>query len=221
MNNRRSIWSLAAVVAALAGPLAVAVVGARYAAAPRTLAPQIGTVAAIALLVVALYVHAVLTDGWRWRDLGFAKVSWWSIPIGLALAAFFIAVLGPALSWALAALGGGGFGTGLGQVAAMPPWLLVATILVVAPAEELLYRAYAIERLGALIGSRPMAGLISLMAFALAHVPLWGWGPALTTVVSGGILTIVYLVRADVVALAIAHVTADLFGLVIGAQPTT
>jgi membrane protease YdiL (CAAX protease family) len=206
---------LLVVAAALLGPLAVALIGARFAADPPSPTVQISSVAAIALLVVAAYAHALFADRLRWRDLGFAKVSWWSIPIGLALAAFFILILGPVLAWLLAALGSGGFQGGVSKVAALPPWLLVATILVIAPAEELLYRGFAIERLGALIGSRPIAGLISLAAFALAHLPLWGWPPAVTTLVSGGILTIVYLIRADVVALAIAHVATDLVGLVI------
>jgi len=103
----------------------------------------------------------------------------------------------------------------LHRVANFPTWVLILTVFVVALAEELLYRAYAIERLGALIGSRWTAGVVSLSVFFLAHVPMWGWAVALTTIVSGGLVTIVYLVRADVVALVIAHVITDLFGLVI------
>jgi membrane protease YdiL (CAAX protease family) len=151
----------------------------------------------------------------RFRDLGFAQVSWSSIAIGFVLAGFFIGIFGPLASWSLARLGTAGFEQGLRRVADLPTWYLILTIMVVASAEELLYRAYAIERLGTLIGSRWIAGFISLVMFCLAHVPMWGGAPALTTIAAGCIFTIVYLVRADVVALVIAHVATDLFGLAI------
>jgi membrane protease YdiL (CAAX protease family) len=64
-----------------------------------------------------------------------------------------------------------------------------------------------------LTGSTLIASVISLSAFGLAHVPLWGLAPALTTLVSGGIMTLMYVWRRDVVALMIAHVIADLFGI--------
>ncbi len=48
-----------------------------------------------------------------------------------------------------------------------------------------------------------------------AHVPMWGWGPALTTVVSGAVATVFYIWRRDLVAIMIAHVVTDLAGIVI------
>jgi CAAX protease family protein len=90
---------------------------------------------------------------------------------------------------------------------------LVLTIVAVAPAEELLYRSYAIERLTDLTGSPAIAVGISVLVFGLAHVPMWGWGPSMTTCLAGGIMTIVYLWRRDVVALSVAHIAADLYGI--------
>jgi uncharacterized protein len=209
------LMSVAVLLLALAGPAVVAVIGTRAAEIWQNTLPQILSVAAIVLIVVAAYAVAIRVEECSWKSLGFADTSWWSIPIGLLLAGFFIGIVGPLAYWTLAQLGIAGFDAGLRKVSALPLWLLVLTIIVVAPAEELLYRAYAIERLGTLIGSRPIAGAASLCAFALAHVPLWGWGPALTTIVAGAVATIVYLVRADVVALAIAHIAADLCGLVV------
>jgi membrane protease YdiL (CAAX protease family) len=215
MSNRFSLWSFLAVLLALAGPLVVAVVGTRAAEGSWSFASHALSVAAIALTVVAVYAFSIVVDGCRFRDLGFAQVSWSSIAIGFVLAGFFIGIFGPLASWSLARLGTAGFEQGLRRVADLPTWYLILTIMVVASAEELLYRAYAIERLGTLIGSRWIAGFISLVMFCLAHVPMWGGAPALTTIAAGCIFTIVYLVRADVVALVIAHVATDLFGLVI------
>ena len=61
----------------------------------------------------------------------------------------------------------------------------------------------------------PVAAIISLLAFGLVHLPLWGVGVSLTTIASGGILTALYLWRRDVLFLMLAHVATDLFGLMI------
>ena len=54
---------------------------------------------------------------------------------------------------------------------------------------------------------------MSLAAFVLVHLPVWGPGPAATTLVSGGILTLLYIWRRDVLMLICAHVATDLWGL--------
>jgi membrane protease YdiL (CAAX protease family) len=89
------------------------------------------------------------------------------------------------------------------------------TIVIVAPAEELLYRSYAIARLSDLTGSWLLASIVSVVSLGLAHVPMWGWAPAATTIVSGGIGTVVYLWRRDIVALILAHIATDLYGIVL------
>src|SRR5260370_35561120 len=52
-------------------------------------------------------------------------------------------------------------------------------------------------RLSDLAGSYLLARIVSVVAFGLAHVPMWRWAPAATTIVSGGILTVVYPWRQD------------------------
>jgi membrane protease YdiL (CAAX protease family) len=65
-----------------------------------------------------------------------------------------------------------------------------------------------------LAGSYLLASIVSVVAFGLAHVPMWGWPPAATTIVSGGVLTVVYLWRQDS-ALILAHIATDLYGIVL------
>jgi membrane protease YdiL (CAAX protease family) len=65
-------------------------------------------------------------------------------------------------------------------------------------------------------GSYPLAGAASAVLFGLAHVPVWGWGLALTATNAGGFFTIVYLWRRDLGALIIAHVASDFVGLIVG-----
>lgn len=96
----------------------------------------------------------------------------------------------------------------------MPTWYLCLTVVVVATGEELLYRGYAIGRLQAVTGSLWLAAALSLAASSLSHLPLWGLGASLTSAVSGGIVTALYVWRKDVAFLVIGHVLTDLYGLV-------
>lgn len=205
---------------ALAGPALVAVVGHAANASFLFLVHALGVIA-IALIVLATLAMARSVDGLTWGKLGFEGLSWSSLPIGCGLALFFIVGFGPFAHWMVAELQLGTFDTTLVQLSALPTWYLVITVLVVASAEELLYRAYAVARLAMMTGSRWTAGALSVLAFGLAHVPLWGWGPALTMFVSGAMMTLVYLWRTDIVALIIAHVATDLYGIVIAPALTT
>jgi membrane protease YdiL (CAAX protease family) len=135
--------------------------------------------------------------------------------IGLTLTLFFTMVVGPFAYWTVTQLNMGTFEEGLSNLATLPTWYLILTIVFVATAEELLYRAYAIESLSAITGSVGIAGAVSLLAFAAAHVPMWGWGPAFTMLVSGAVATLVYVWRRDIVALIVAHVATDLYAIVI------
>jgi membrane protease YdiL (CAAX protease family) len=84
-----------------------------------------------------------------------------------------------------------------------------------ATAEEILYRGYAVERIATLTGSYWIAGVGSVLIFGVAHVPMWGWGPALSTIVSGGVLTAFFIWRRDLTANVIAHVLTDFVGIVV------
>ncbi len=109
----------------------------------------------------------------------------------------------------------GSFEASLSAVKEVPTWYLTLTIVIVAAGEEWLYRAYAIERLATLTGSFWIAGGISVLAFALAHLPVWGPGLALSTLVSGAVMTALYVWRRDITFLIVAHVATDFYGLVV------
>ena len=53
------------------------------------------------------------------------------------------------------------------------------------------------------------------MISGLAHVPTWGWGPALVTLASGGIPTLFHIWCQDVAANIVAHVVTDIIGVVL------
>jgi len=131
---------------ALAGPAAVGFVS-RYATKfASAFFVHLLSVTCI-ILVLGVFALARSREGLSQHRLGFARVAWSSLTIGLVLALFFIVVFGPLAYWAVAQLNMGTFDEGLSKLAKLPAWYLVLTIVIVATAEELLYRAYAIESL--------------------------------------------------------------------------
>jgi membrane protease YdiL (CAAX protease family) len=132
----------------------------------------------------------------------------------LAIAVFFIYVFAPLVYWVLRRLELGGFEGGINKLARLPIWYLVLAVFIGGASEEILYRGYAVERISSLSGSYWIGGLVPLLFFGLAHVPMWGWGPALTTFVSGAILTLFYIWQQDLLANIVAHVITDFTGIV-------
>jgi len=213
IRSHLSAW--ANVTLALAGPALVAVLGAQLASYPLTLAAHAIGLLAIVLITLAVYAWASLGEGYSLRRLGFGQCSRATPLLAIALTGFFVLVFGPMAYWVLARFGSQSFSAGIEAVSQLPTAYVVPTIMIVAPAEELLYRGYAIARLFDLTGSHLLASIVSVVAFGLAHVQVWGWEPAATTIVSAAIVTVVYLWRQDILALILAHIATDLYGIVL------
>ena len=217
MSDGTALPATVGLVLALGGPPLIAWVSERRAASgvPALAANLLAQLALVGLMVAVMAIAL----GWEalpLRSLGLGPITIGTIFWGVALAAFFIGIFGPAAYWLLRRLAVGGFERGLGRLAGLPVWCLAIAVAVGGTAEELLYRGYAIDRLTVLTGSVWAAAAISLVAFGLAHLPFWGWGPALTTLISGAILTAFFLWRHDLVANIIAHVATDAVGLIVG-----
>jgi len=202
-------------VIALFGPMLLAIAGERF-ISPRSplvlhmlaMGVYLAIVASVLFIIFHYEQQSLLSIGVR-------PFRWQTVAWGLALAAFFMYVFAPAAYWALARFNLGGFESGLAKSAALPVWYLAVGVIFGGIAEELLYRGYAIERIATLTGNYWLAGAISVVIFGLAHVPVWGWGPALTTIVSGAVATVFYIWQRDLIAIMIAHVITDLSGIVI------
>lgn len=209
----RSASTVVGLVLALIGPGVVAWVSAAMATRPESVAPRALSLLLFVGLIAVVGLLARTSDGPGFRELGFKRSSAMSVLLAVPLAAFFIFIFGPAAYAALATLKLGSFDTGIAALSELPRWYLALAIVIVAAGEEWLYRGYAIEQLERLTGSTWLAGALSLAAFALVHLPMWGPGPAATTLVSGGVMTILYIWRRDVLMLICAHVATDLWGL--------
>ncbi len=199
---------------ALLGPAALALFFETFFDARRTLAAAL-----LAQLIFLLICACVVTIVMRWEhqrlsSVGLRPLCWQSVAWGGAFAAFLIWIYSPLLAKAMAFAQIPWFTEGLSKLSAYPIWYLVLAVLIGGTAEEFLYRGYAIERLASLTGNYWIAGLVSVFLSGLAHVPMWGWLAALTTVVSCALGTVFYIWRRDLLANIIAHVAADFAGIV-------
>ncbi len=200
---------------AMIGPGVIALLWNRVTPPQPSLGESAPWLVAFAFLTAAVAAIAFGCERLTWSDLGWGEISWTSLLYAVVLTLFFIFVFGPLAVRALAKTKLGTFDAGQNKVAALPTWYLCLTIVIVAGGEEWLYRAYALERLYAMIGSIWLAGAVSLLAFAVVHLPVWGIGVSLTTLVSGGIFTAVYIWRRDISCLILAHIVTDLYGLLV------
>ena len=121
------------------------------------------------------------------------------VAVGLALVA--VGLAGPVL-------GGTSFVGGLGRPAApFVPW--AAVVIGVAFGEEAILRGALFDRL-LRAGGAPVALLVTTLAFALLHVPLYGWHVVPLDLAVGLALGGLRLGTGGFVAPAIAHAVADL-----------
>src|SRR5262252_1439823 len=90
----------------------------------------------------------------------------------------------------------------------LPTWVLLLTILRAGFIEEFFYRGYAIERLQSLTGKRLLAAAIPLFFFAIFHYRQ-GWAGIIIALLSGAVLTGVYLLKRNLWVTITAHFLGD------------
>jgi len=135
--------------------------------------------------------------------------GWTSVGWGLVMS---VICSGVALVFIrLTNLGKGPTAATLGE---LPIWLVTVIVFRAGIVEELFYRGYAIERLQSLGLGRWVAAIIPLVVFSVAH---WTGGATniLAAAALGGVLTLFYVWRRDLVANIIAHTLVDFIGNVV------
>lgn len=181
-----------------------ATVAARWSATRVGLDPvAVGGAFGVGLLVIAWVAHRDWPKpGWHHLAV-VARHAAPAMVIGSAVGLAIVAtsVLGPALAGVERV-------PGLGRpAAAFVPWALV-TILV-AGAEEAVLRGVLFNRV-AHAGGVPLALGVTTVAFALIHIPLYGWHVVPLDLAVGLCLGGLRLATRSVAAPAAAHVVADL-----------
>jgi membrane protease YdiL (CAAX protease family) len=146
-------------------------------------------------------------------SIGFRTPSWRDFAaLGVALVAMIVAL--GAFSALTHTMGTGGDSSA--QLAAVPLVLRVGLFLTAGFCEELMFRGYAIERLGLLTGRLWLGGALGVVLFTLGHVPRYGFSLSLVAVaITATALTALYLRTRNLWVCAIMHAAIDCVGLVI------
>ena len=165
------------------------------------------------LLLLAGAVIAI-SRGWErkpWSWLGLRPLSWRAALLAVALGVA-LSITVPALTVAVNRLLPPSPGGTVDSVASSgSAWSLLVGVLTASVTEELLFRAYLIERLMRLTGSRWLGGLISLAAFVAFHLQGWNLRHVVGVVLPlGAVMTCLYLWRRNLLFMIIIHFVLDL-----------
>ena len=92
-----------------------------------------------------------------------------------------------------------------------PAWIILAGVITAGVTEEVLFRAYPLERLGALTGKPWLGATVSLVLFVLSHLQGWNLSHVLGVVVPlGAVLTWLYLWQRNLLFVMLVHTLIDL-----------
>ena len=166
------------------------------------------------LVVVVLCVIAFSVQRWRPAELGIRWLGWRDVLAGLGGVIVAFVLSGAASRFVTMPSSV----SDLRKLAGVPLELRIVVVLTAAICEEFMYRGFGIEELAYLTGKRWLAGVLSLTVFTVSHAGLYGISAALIIPgLVGGVLTVLYLWRRNLLSCMLMHVIVD--GIVVVVIP--
>jgi membrane protease YdiL (CAAX protease family) len=144
------------------------------------------------------------------RPFHWRSVVWAVLLVAANYLAFF-----PAGEWVRRTAALPGFATGMERVMRFPLWYRVLAVIGAGVVEEILFRGFTVTRLVRLSVPVWLAATLTLVAFTALHIPVWGWGFALSGLVSGAPAMAFFVWRRDLLTMIVFHTITDAMGLVI------
>ena len=182
--------------------------------ASSTLTGIVGQIA-LWLLCAALVWIVVYWEKRPLTSLWLKPLQWQSFAWAGVLILVSILILFPITEGVRKAVGLPGYAMGMEAALAYPRWLRVFAALTAGVVEETLFRGFAVTRLLQLGAGIPLAVGVSSAVFAALHLPVWGAGPTLGFFIGGLATTAFFVWRRDLMAMIIAHIAVDMWGLVV------
>lgn len=107
-------------------------------------------------------------------------------------------------------------------IISLPLPFRIVLVITAGVCEEFLFRGFGITVLTRLIGNRWLSGLLSLAAFTVANAGLFGWTSSLLTpCVLGLFLTLLFLLRKNLIIGMVVHALVDAIGLILVPMAST
>ena len=150
-------------------------------------------------------------------SIGFRRPGWRSLAVAVIAAIVLLAILVSefALIIPLFHLSGAEVINARARIMETPYWCRVLTVLRAAIVEEILFRAYLMEKVHQLTGSWAAAVVTSVLAFTLAHLSAWGFVHLVAVFCAAIVFALLYLWRRDTISNVIAHFLTDAAGFLL------
>jgi uncharacterized protein len=163
------------------------------------------------LIFGTIVVWVVLVEHRNLASIGVRPIRWWIVPSGLVAGTVILAVSGILIGVLHLSSG-----TRLAAyLLSLPLPTRVMLVITAGVWEETAYRGYALERLASILGSKWLAGGITVLCFVFAHVPAVGLNHILPVLVVSILVTLLYLWRRDLILNMIAHATIDAISILV------
>ncbi|HTW34589.1 MAG TPA: type II CAAX endopeptidase family protein [Rhizomicrobium sp.] len=160
-------------------------------------------------LVVVLLLYVVLVERRPLASIGFRMPGIVDLLLAIAAGVLIVVAMSLAFLFLFPALHLKGNTAMIATILKTPFWYRFWLVTRAAVSEELLFRAYPIERIQELSGSRWIAALVSVVAFTYAHLAGWGAAQLIPVAFGAVVLAALYLWRRNLWANMLAHWLAD------------
>jgi CAAX protease family protein len=212
-SSNRAAWITAAgLCIALVIPVLPALVGWLLARETEFSTERIGWGLFVHWLIFATIVAwVVVVEHRNLASIGVRPLGWWTVPLGLVAGSVILGATG-ILIGVLHLQSGSRFAA---YLLSLPLPTRVMLVITAGVWEETAYRGYALERLASLLGSKWLAGGITVLCFVCAHIPAVGLNHILPVLVISIFVTLLYLWRRDLVLNMIAHATIDAISILV------
>ena len=158
-------------------------------------------------IALILVLYTLLVEQLPLSSLGFGTFRYKDVLWGVALGLLLLLVF-PIASVIVKLIGFEVSQENAKALAGMPTYALFLLALRAAVTEEIIYRAYPVERLIALTGSKVLAAGVPITVFIISHFS-WGMGHLVFVTLAGGLLTVFYLWKRNVWVNIIGHFLVD------------
>ena len=161
------------------------------------------------LAALAVLIFVVATERRPLTSIGFRTPRGWDIGWAMIFGVVMVVVAGVLESVVFPALHFKINATTYQSIMGASVAYRIALVTRAAVCEEILFRAYALERLQEWSGNLWVAGIISWAVFTYAHLSAWGAPQLIVAGFGGAMLTILYLWRRNIWGNMLAHWIAD------------
>lgn len=166
------------------------------------------------ITTVALVGFVLWVERRPLASIGVARPTWSDLWLGLVGAVVGLLTLPVTISLR-DALGLGMNEGFLRMILQFPVWAVLLIAVTAAVTEEVLFRAYPIERIAEITGSVWAGAVVSFVAFVILHLPAWGVGHLITISGISIVLIVLYVRYRRLGPVVVMHFLTDFFLLIV------